>query len=280
MRIFSKIIYSVRRKKGASTTEFIVIMPLFFLLALVVWQLVVAGLAVLDAQAAIRDAVKVASTEGDEEKAKEQFETSFGSHQKEAIESFELEIDDQEVIAKAKIKIPIIFAEGMPDMTYNTSSKAPVLQKYVGAYSFGGGPGGSFITTGGILGPPTKSAVLTSRFGYRFHPIRHIRKLHAGIDLAGPVGTPIYAAGDGVVIRAGTSNGYGNLIIIDHGNGMQTWYAHMFPQHIYVRPGQQVKRGDHIAGIGSAGWSTGPHLHFEVHVNGQPVDPLRYISKS
>ncbi|WP_228503525.1 M23 family metallopeptidase, partial [Laceyella tengchongensis] len=81
--------------------------------------------------------------------------------------------------------------------------------------------------------------------------------MHGGIDLAGPVGTPIYAAGDGVVVRAGKSNGFGNLIIIDHGNGLQTWYGHMYPQHIYVRPGQQVKRGDHIAGLGSLALTAG-----------------------
>ncbi|MFD1424529.1 peptidoglycan DD-metalloendopeptidase family protein [Laceyella tengchongensis] len=279
---FSLARWSQRYRKGASTTEFVVILPLFFLLSLVVWQLVEAGMAVLETQAALRDAVKIASTTGDEEKAKDQFKLSFVDRKRVEIEKLEINIEDDEVSALAKVKIPVIFDQNLAPITYESKSKAPVLQKNFALFSFGGATGasGPLITSGGVLGPPVRVWNLTSPFGYRFHPIRRVNKLHAGIDLAGPVGTPIYAAGDGVVIKAGASNGYGNLIIIDHGNGMQTWYAHMFSQHIYVRPGQRVKRGDHIAGIGNAGWSTGAHLHFEVHIGGQPVNPLRYVSKN
>jgi murein DD-endopeptidase MepM/ murein hydrolase activator NlpD len=83
-----------------------------------------------------------------------------------------------------------------------------------------------------------------------------------------------------VVEYAGPGRGYGNFIKIDHGNGIETIYAHMYADQIYVRPGQRVTRGQHIAGIGSAGKSTGPHLHFEVLVGGIKVDPLLYVSRS
>ncbi|MFC7443316.1 peptidoglycan DD-metalloendopeptidase family protein [Laceyella putida] len=272
--------WSQRHRKGASTTEFVVILPLFFLLSLVVWQLVEAGMAVLETQAALRDAVKIASTTGDEEKAQDQFKLSFADRERVEIEKLEIKIEDDEVKALAKVKIPVIFDSDLAPITYESKSKAPVLQQNFAMFTFGGVASGPLLTSGGVLGPPVGAWHMTSPFGYRFHPIRHVRKLHAGIDLAGPVGTPIYAAGDGIVVKAGESNGFGNLIIIDHGNGMQTWYGHMYSNMIYVRPGQQVKRGDHIAGIGSAGGSTGPHLHFEVHIGGQPVDPLRYVSRN
>lgn len=265
-----------RHRKGASTTEFVVILPLFFLLTLVVWQLVEAGMMVLNTQAALRDAVKIASTTGDEEKAKDQFKHSFGDSEQ---VDFDIEIEGDEVKALAKVEIPILFDRDLAPIHYESESTAPVLVQNYGFFSFAGATSGPLITSGGVLGPPVGHWNLTSPFGYRDHPIYHRPKLHGGIDLAGPAGTPIYAAGDGVVIKAGSSRGFGNLIIIDHGNGLQTWYGHMNSNQIYVRPGQQVKRGDHIAGIGSAGDSTGPHLHFEVRVGGQRVDPLRYVSR-
>ena len=125
------------------------------------------------------------------------------------------------------------------------------------------------------LGWPLASPVVTSGFGYRIHPIFGTSRLHAGIDLRGSMGTPILAAGDGVVVSAGWRGGYGNTVIIDHGGSLATLYAHQ--SRVHVRAGAQVRRGQAIGAVGSTGQSTGPHLHFEVRVNGTPVDPLNYL---
>lgn len=113
---------------------------------------------------------------------------------------------------------------------------------------------------------------LASRFGWRIHPIFHTRKLHTGVDLASPRGTPIYAAGDGVVERAGWTNGYGNYTMLRHVNGYETGYGHQ--SKIVVKPGDKVRQGQIIGYVGSTGNSTGNHLHFEIKINGNFVDPL------
>jgi len=114
-----------------------------------------------------------------------------------------------------------------------------------------------------------------SAYGKRLHPILKIWKMHSGVDLTAPTGTKIYATGDGIVFKAGgSSGGYGNIVKINHGFGYVTFYAHM--QNIYVRPGQRVKRGDVIGTVGSTGLSTSPHLHYEVRINGQHVNPLNF----
>lgn len=113
---------------------------------------------------------------------------------------------------------------------------------------------------------------LASRFGYRVHPIFHTRKLHTGVDLAAPRGTPIYAAGDGVVEKAGWSSGYGQFTLIKHNNGYETGYGHQ--SKIIVKAGTRVRQGQLIGYVGSTGNSTGPHLHFEIRINGRFVDPL------
>jgi murein DD-endopeptidase MepM/ murein hydrolase activator NlpD len=116
------------------------------------------------------------------------------------------------------------------------------------------------------------SGRMSSTFGYRNHPISGGRKMHTGIDLASPSGTPIKAAGSGKVITASYIRGYGNTIVIDHGGGISTLYGHC--SKLYASVGQSVKTGDRVAAVGSTGNSTGPHLHFEVRVNGKPVNPL------
>ncbi len=113
---------------------------------------------------------------------------------------------------------------------------------------------------------------LASRFGWRVHPIFHTRKLHTGVDLASPRGTPIYAAGDGIVERAGWSSGYGNYTMIKHVNGYETGYGHQ--SKILVKAGDRVRQGQLIGLVGSTGNSTGNHLHFEIRINGNFVDPL------
>ena len=115
-------------------------------------------------------------------------------------------------------------------------------------------------------------APVTSQFGMRFHPILHKTRLHAGCDFGARTGSPISAAGDGVVISTAYMRGYGNTVIIDHGGGIQTVYAHT--SRIFVSSGQRVTRGQRIAAVGATGLATAPHLHFEVHVNGHAVNPL------
>ncbi|MFW6219953.1 MAG: M23 family metallopeptidase [bacterium] len=115
----------------------------------------------------------------------------------------------------------------------------------------------------------------SSGFGYRIHPIYHVRKLHKGMDFVAPEGTPIYATGDGIVeISSKSYYGYGKYIKINHGYGYETAYAHL--SELKVKRGQRVKRGEVIGLLGNTGLSTGPHLHYEVHVNGQYVDPINY----
>lgn len=117
---------------------------------------------------------------------------------------------------------------------------------------------------------------IASGFGYRIDPIYKTTKMHAGLDFAAPQGTPIYATADGVVTMAGYSDaGYGNHVIINHGYNYETLYGHMY--RIKVKRGQRVKRGEVIGWVGSTGKSTGPHLHYEVHKRGNPVDPIYFF---
>jgi murein DD-endopeptidase MepM/ murein hydrolase activator NlpD len=109
----------------------------------------------------------------------------------------------------------------------------------------------------------------------RVHPILQTQRMHTGIDFGATTGTPIRAAADGVVVVAGERGGYGNTVILDHGNALATLYAHQ--SRIAVAEGQSVAKGAIVGYVGSTGLATGPHLHFEVRVNGNPVDPMRYL---
>ena len=120
-----------------------------------------------------------------------------------------------------------------------------------------------------------ESISVLSGFGYRIHPIYKVKRFHAGIDFSADQGVAIQATGDGVVIRAGKDGGYGNVVVISHGYGYETLYGHM--SKIEVQEGQHLKRGQRIGLIGSTGASTGPHCHYEVHVNGTVVNPLNFV---
>jgi len=136
---------------------------------------------------------------------------------------------------------------------------------------------GSNIVKGkGVMMWPTDGGSISSGYGNRIHPIYKEERMHTGIDIGG-IGydAPVYASADGIVITAGWLGGYGNAVIIDHGNGISTLYGHN--SKLTVKVGQEVKRGDLIAKSGSTGVSTGPHIHFEVRVNGKTVNPLEWL---
>jgi murein DD-endopeptidase MepM/ murein hydrolase activator NlpD len=128
--------------------------------------------------------------------------------------------------------------------------------------------GGSIPTNTNIIGSLPVKGKITSLYGPRWG------RQHEGIDIAAPVGTDVFASMDGTVSFSGWDGGYGNLVIIDHGNGLQTYYAHN--SELLVKKGQEVAKGTHIAEVGSTGNSTGPHSHFEVRKNGSPVNPYNY----
>ena len=117
---------------------------------------------------------------------------------------------------------------------------------------------------------------ITSKYGMRTHPITGVYKLHTGVDISAPTGANFIAANDGVVTKAGMNSAYGNMVIIDHGGGISTLYAH--GSEILVEVGQIVKRGEPILKVGSTGYSTGPHAHFEVRIDGVVTDPMPYIT--
>lgn len=123
----------------------------------------------------------------------------------------------------------------------------------------------------GLIRTPVAGARLSSGFGMRFHPVLRYSRLHQGVDFAARTGTPILASAGGTVVFAGWGGGYGNVVVLDHGKGMRTRYAHM--HRIGVRNGQRVEQGQNIGQVGSTGLSTGPHLHYEVWQNGKPVNP-------
>ncbi len=158
--------------------------------------------------------------------------------------------------------------------------KEPVQQTILaGTKNYDGYGGGNAVADEGTsrcegatyktLKDPVDKIQITSKFGPRWG------RIHYGLDMGAPMGSNIYAADDGIVYYAGYCGGYGNLVKIDHGNGMQTYYAHS--SKLLVSNGQKVKKGERIALIGSTGNSTGPHLHFEVIINGVRVDPLDFL---
>ena len=136
------------------------------------------------------------------------------------------------------------------------------------------GPRPASTTSNGRFIWPVNGSI-GSGFGPRIHPISGGSRMHTGVDIGASSGTPIKAADDGVVVMAGPNGGYGNWTLIDHGGGLATGYGHQ--SSIGVSRGQRVSRGEVIGRVGSTGASTGPHLHWEVRVNGNPVDPMRWV---
>ncbi len=128
----------------------------------------------------------------------------------------------------------------------------------------------------GLMRTPVDGARITSKYGYRTHPISRAQRKHNGVDFAAPTGTPIYASGDSTVLFAAPRGAAGNFIRLDHGEGMQTWYMHLNAFADGLQPGKAVKQGEIIGYVGTTGGSTGPHLHYEIRINGEPLDPLTF----
>lgn len=128
---------------------------------------------------------------------------------------------------------------------------------------------------GALKWPIPGHTSLTSLYGMRVHPITGAYNLHTGIDVSAGIGTSFVSAANGIVIKATYNIAYGNMVIVDHGGGVQTLYAH--GSEIMVQVGDEVKAGDEVLKVGSTGYSTGPHAHFEIRINGNPVDPLNYL---
>ncbi|GAH90225.1 unnamed protein product, partial [marine sediment metagenome] len=145
--------------------------------------------------------------------------------------------------------------------------KEAEVTRILESYRYGTAPSGKFAW-------PVAGRII-SGFGYRIHPIFGVRRFHSGIDLVAPYGTLVKAGDGGQVIQAGYFGGYGNSVMLYHGGGFATWYAHL--SSINVSIGQFVQRGQVIGLVGSTGWSTGPHLHFEVRINGAPQNPRAYL---
>ncbi len=152
----------------------------------------------------------------------------------------------------------------MSGMSLRKHTRRPVTREQIDRVLMGG------VKMSEIVDSP--SIRLSSPFGMRFHPIDHVHKPHRGIDIGAPLGAPVKSWRNGEVIFAGVAGGYGNLVKVRHPDGSETRYAHL--NSINVRKGQRVDKGEQLGTIGSTGKSTGPHLHFEIRINGQAIDPM------
>ncbi len=152
-------------------------------------------------------------------------------------------------------------------MEKELAKKEAEVKRILESYKYGSAPSGKFSWP--------LAGRMTSGFGNRVHPIFGGVRFHSGIDIIASYGAPVKAADGGQVVQAGYFGGYGNSVMVYHGGGFGTWYAHL--SSINVSVGQMVDRGQVIGGVGSTGWSTGPHLHFEVRINGVAQNPLAYL---
>lgn len=179
------------------------------------------------------------------------------------------QIDDKKELLGDIQKEKKALADALNELEQNSKQLESMIRKLQS--------GGSQVPIGtGIYSWPAPGySKITDDYGMRYHPILKTRKLHTGIDIAAPSGSSIHAADGGKVIFAGWMGAYGQAVVIDHGAGMSTLYAHQ--STILVSNGQSVTKGQVIGKVGSTGWSTGAHLHFEVRVNGTPVNPHSYV---
>lgn len=153
---------------------------------------------------------------------------------------------------------------------------AELSRQEAAAVSSSGGGGGGKVYSGSMTWPCPSYKRISSPYGYRTHPISGTRKLHKGLDISASSGNPVIAAASGTVVKSYFSSSYGNYVVISHGGGVMTAYAHMTRR--LVSTGQRVAAGQQVGTVGSTGNSTGPHLHFEVYVGGSTVNPMNYFN--
>jgi len=207
-------------------------------------------------------------------------------------EVFSTDIDFHKELRKGdtfSVVYEALTADGEP-ITWNSTGKLLAADFYGNGRQYsaiwfkdGAGKGAYYGLDGqskkrAFLASPMEFSRVTSGFSMRMHPILNSWKQHKGVDYGAPTGTPIRAVGDGTVDFAGWQNGYGNVVEVRHGNGRSTLYAHM--SRIDVKRGQHVDQGMRVGAVGSTGWATGPHLHFEVKLNGVQQDPLLMAKQS
>jgi murein DD-endopeptidase MepM/ murein hydrolase activator NlpD len=189
---------------------------------------------------------------------KAQFEAQLASQQ-ELIKRLKT---DKQALEAAQVQLAV-----------DSSNIGILIRREVAAANKARFPNTGIFGTGQLIFPC--DGEITSSFGWRIHPVLGYSRFHSGIDFGASYGSMIRAAYSGTVIFAGWYGGYGNAVVIDHGNGIATLYGHS--SKLYVAQGQTVKLGDAIAEVGATGLATGPHLHFEVRKDGEPVDPLNYL---
>ncbi|MDR1438536.1 MAG: M23 family metallopeptidase, partial [Clostridiales bacterium] len=178
----------------------------------------------------------------------------------------------EKAAAEAAAKAAAAKAKAAAEAAAAKAAKAAKAAQENAAASAGGGSVGSGAA---MRWPLPGYSTLSSPYGTRVHPVTGKKKMHTGIDIPAPTGTDIVAAKGGTVIISGVQGGYGNAVVISHGDGLTTLYGHC--SKLLVKVGQTVKQGEVIAKVGSTGVSTGPHLHFEVRKDGATAQPLNYV---
>lgn len=179
---------------------------------------------------------------------------------------------DDDGPAELQGQSPVIFGRAL-DLQGNPLRQRSTLWNKAASGLFAPGlHSGPFVRPAGL---PVRTNAISSSFGTRWHPLLGGYRFHAGIDLAAAMGSPIVATSAGTVAAAGWCGGYGICVTIDHGDGYFTLYGHL--SRVDVAPGQRVGSGQTLGLVGSTGNSTGPHLHYEVRINGRPVDPIPYL---
>jgi murein DD-endopeptidase MepM/ murein hydrolase activator NlpD len=202
------------------------------------------------------------------ETQKQELEVNKQSQQ-EKQQQLNAQIGDKKVILSSVEKEKNTYQQALNEMEQNSQQLAAMISQMQSK----GNP--SKVGTGTYSWPTPGYTTITSDYGMRYHPILKVNKLHTGMDIGAPYGVSIHAADSGTVIFSGWMGAYGQAIVIDHGNGISTLYGHQ--STLLVSKGTAVSKGQVIGKVGSTGWSTGAHLHFEVRVNGTPVNPHSYV---